>query len=147
MNNKKILVMVSILLLILSASAIGARYTNTAQATGTISGTVSYGFFEKPDQLKVTLTPQVKDWLAEYAGRDNCFASSGVWYSDLEGNWRIGSTGSVMSMFYVSHLLQRVNTDITWDYSYNDLKILNDNVDFTLYDVKWVFENQYCINP
>ncbi len=144
MDNKKILVMVSILLLILSASAIDARKTSTAQATGTITGTVSRGYFEQPDKLQVTITPRVKDWLAQNAGINNCFASSGIWYSDLEGNWRVGSTGSVMSMFYVAHLLQKDDTHITWSYSYNDLKALNSNVDFTLYDVKWVLNNQYC---
>jgi len=126
MNNKKILVMISILLLILSASVIDAR-RNVIKTTD-----------------PVTLTPQVKDWLAEYAGSNNCFASSGIWYSDLEGKWRIGSTGSVMSMFYVSHLVGKEDTDITWGYSYNDLKALNKNVDFTINDVKWTLKNKYC---
>jgi len=144
MKNKKFLVMVSILLLILSISAVDARIINAAQETGTITGTIVRGYFEQPGQLQVTLTPEVKNWLSEYAGKDNCFATSGIWYSDLEGNWRIGSTGSVMSMFYVSHLLQKDDIHITWEYSYNDLKALNNNVDFTLYDVKWVLQNQYC---
>jgi len=129
MTNKKILVVLSILLLILSASAIDAKRHAIKQND------------------PVTITPQVKDWLAEYAGNNNCFATSGIWYSDLEGNWRIGSTGSVMSMFYVGHLVGKEDTPVTWGYSYNSLKALNNNVDFTINDVKWVLKNQYCTSP
>jgi len=96
------------------------------------------------DTGPTTITKEVKDWLAVKAGSNNCFASSGIWYSDLEGNWRIGSTGSVMSMFYVGHLVGKEDTPVTWGYSYNSLKSLNNNVDFTVNDVKWVLQNQYC---
>ena len=129
MQNKKILVIVSILLLILSASAIDAR-RNAIKITD-----------------PVTLTPQIKDWLAVNAGTNNCFASTGIWYSDLEGKWRYGGTGSVMSMFYVAHMVGKEDVGITWGKTYTDMKALNNNVDFTINDVKWTLQNKYCYQP
>ncbi len=52
-----------------------------------------------------------------------------------------------MSMFYVAHLVEKEDIDITWEYSYNDLKVLNNNMDFTLGDVNWVLQNKYCSSP
>ncbi len=65
--NKKFLVIVSILLLILGASVIDAHKTNEVKQTGTITGKITKDYFEQPPQLQVTLTPEVKNWLAEYA--------------------------------------------------------------------------------
>jgi len=73
----------------------------------------------------MTLTDNGKDWLARNAGVNNCFASSGVSYKDLEGNSHTGSTTDVAAMLVVAMLVGDTTTEIVNGKSYDDFKSAN----------------------
>jgi len=94
---------------------------------------------------EMSLNTAVKNWLAMNAGKNNCFASSGVSYKDADGGTRTGSTTSVLSMFYTAGQVGKTSAIIAGNYSYNNLKSLNGGADITLSDVSWVNSNMtYC---
>ena len=97
------------------------------------------------------LTDAGKNWLAKYAGRNNCFQPSGIPYTDADGYSRTGSTGDVANALLVAHLVGKDNVAIVQGKSYNDFKDENGE-DLTFDDVGWVYKNQgdpgepqYCI--
>ena len=97
------------------------------------------------------LTDAGKNWLAKYAGRNNCFQPSGIPYTDADGYSRTGSTGDVANALLVAHLVGKDNVAIVQGKSYNDFKEENGE-DLTFDDVGWVYKNQgdpgepqYCI--
>ena len=95
------------------------------------------------------LTSSGKDWLARNAGVNNCFASSGVSYKDLEGNWHTGSTTDVAAMLAVAALLGYPYTtkEIVNGKSYEDFKSANDDYDIDIEDVKTVYDLQEAETP
>jgi len=97
----------------------------------------------------MTLTSGGKDWLARNAGVNNCFASSGVSYKDLEGNWHTGSTTDVAAMLVVAALLGYPYTtkEIVNGKSYEDFKSANGGYDIDIEDVKTVCDLQEAETP
>ena len=96
----------------------------------------------------MTLTDNGKDWLARNAGVNNCFASSGVSYKDLEGNSHTGSTTDVAAMLVVASLLGYPYTtkEIVNGKSYEDFVKAN-GYDLDIEDVKTVCELQEATTP
>jgi len=96
----------------------------------------------------MTLTNSGKDWLARNAGVNNCFASSGVSYKDLEGNSHTGSTTDVAAMLVVASLLGYPYTtkEIVNGKSYEDFVKAN-GYDLDIEDVKTVCELQEATTP
>jgi len=93
----------------------------------------------------MSLNTEVKNWLAKNAGKNNCFAASGVTYKDADGGTRTGSTASIVSMYYTANQIGKTSAVIVGNYSYNNLKSLNGGSDITLADVSWVNNNiTYC---
>ncbi len=93
----------------------------------------------------MSLNTAIKNFLALNAGRNNCFASSGVPYTDADGGSRTGSTTSVLSMYYTASQIGKTSAVIVGGYSYSALKSLNGGADITLTDVTWVNDNMsYC---
>ena len=95
------------------------------------------------------LTTGGKDWLARNAGVGNCFASSGVSYKDLEGNWHTGSTTDVAAMLVVAGLLGYPYTtkEIVNGKSYADFKSANGGYDLDIEDVRTVYDLQETTPP
>ena len=93
------------------------------------------------------LTDGGKDWLAINAGANNCFASSGVSYKDLEGGEHTGSTTDVAAMLVVASLVGETTKEIVNGKSYEDFKRANGGIDIDIEDVKTVYDLQalpYC---
>jgi len=97
----------------------------------------------------MTLTDNGKDWLARNAGVNNCFASSGVSYKDLEGNSHTGSTTDVAAMLVVAALLGYPYTtkEIVNGKTYDDFKSANGDYDLEIDDVGTVYEEQEKTPP
>jgi len=97
----------------------------------------------------MALTDGGKDWLAINAGVNNCFASSGVSYKDLEGNTHTGSTTDVAAMLVVAALLGYPYTtkEIVNGKSYDDFRKANGDYDLDIDDVGTVYEEQEKTPP
>ncbi len=104
--------------------------------------------------LTPTSTPIIseagKDWLATYAGVDNCFAASGVSFKDLEGETHDGGTSAVCAMLYVAQEVDEKDAPIVNSKTYDDFYAANGNNKISLDDVGWVADHesgadQYCI--
>ena len=95
----------------------------------------------------MTLTDNGKDWLARNAGVNNCFASSGVSYKDLEGNSHTGSTTDVAAMLVVAMLVGETTKEIVNGKSYDDFKSANGGYDIDIEDVGTVYDLQEAPTP
>lgn len=100
----------------------------------------------------MTLNDNCKNWLADNAGTNHCYAQTGIAYTDPDGIERTGGTGDVANAFYVAHLIGKDTVIIIADTNYSQLKIINESVDLDLDDVRWVYNNDghiigmYCSN-
>lgn len=99
------------------------------------------------------LTTTAKDWLAENAGINSCFASSGISYRDPDGISRTGGTGDVLNAFVVAHMVGKDYAVIISNTHYSSLKSKNSNQDMSIDDVSWVYNNdgtgaeqKYCVS-
>lgn len=87
------------------------------------------------------MNDKFKNWLAQYAGINNCFSSSGISYNDPDGISHTGSTGDVVNAFYVANFLGKKDVNIINNTNYNTVKTINGNNDITNDDVKFAYDN------
>lgn len=106
----------------------------------------------------MTLTTNGKNYIAQELGIGNCFSSSGLsWTSVATDGSTVnesGGTASIIGRLVTTSVYSRI--DLTSprvkSYTYNDLKIKNDNFDVTLADAQVIASNdgspvgeaQYC---
>ena len=85
------------------------------------------------------------NWLARYAGINDCFSQNNVNYIDPDGIPRIGSTADVVNAFYVAHLIGKDDVIIISNTNYSQIKVINKNQDITLKDLGTVYAiENYC---
>lgn len=92
----------------------------------------------------MTITTSGMDWLATYAGRNNCFADSGIAYTDADGVSHTGSTLEVATALVTANMVGKPDVSIVAGKSYNDWKDTNGG-DISIDDLTKVRDNPtYC---